>query len=639
MYFYLDLPCYPILYGHFRDTVSKGGDAMNDHKGMVPSGSEDERGLFDKSIAVLPFVNMSSSEETEYFSDGMTEEIINALAKIKGLKVTSRTSSFYFKGKNIPIPQIGEELGVSTILEGSVRLSGSKMRITAQLIDVSEDFHFWSETFDRTLEDVFAVQDEVSLLIADKLREHLGHFEIGEKLVDTPDIPVEIYKLYLKGRYHLMKLNVPGTEKAITIFDEVISAQPNFPLAYLSVNQGYAFLGTMGLLPAAEAFTKAQPYLAKAIELDENLPECQLNLAWIACWQNWDLEGAYRHLTNGMEVRQTDDMMITMANFLTVEGKLDVAMNYINKALQLDPFLAMNHHYKGFLLYLQEKYDHAFPYLAKSLSYKPDLPFPPLIWGECLVLSGRAEEGLKYFEDLPEGVAGDLTKLGGSTLAYAAMGKLEKVEEGIEELEVALQTDSMGSAMNFLILCQTMVGQYEEALKLIEQGIEYRLPAMMLLNTEPILKPLRSNPRFKELMHQIFGDRASYSSPERKYKKALLNADLQTKYRQQLEALMEEEKPYLNPKLTLRGLAMMMDIPPNHLSQLLNEGFDKNFSEYVNTYRLETFKSKVIDPAHRHLTILGLAFDSGFNSKTVFNTFFKKMEGKTPKAYWKSVVK
>ncbi|MFT6337825.1 MAG: TolB-like protein/class 3 adenylate cyclase, partial [Halioglobus sp.] len=144
----------------------------------VSSQLKGKRKEITKTIAVLPFVNMSSNPENEYFTDGMTEEIINALAKIKSLKVTSRTSSFFFKNKNISIPQIGQELNVSTILEGSIRLSGNKMRITAQLINVADDFHFWSESFDRSMEDIFAVQDEISLLIADKLREHIGHFDI-----------------------------------------------------------------------------------------------------------------------------------------------------------------------------------------------------------------------------------------------------------------------------------------------------------------------------------------------------------------------------------------------------------------------------------------------------------------------------
>jgi TolB-like protein len=208
---------------------------------------------------------MSSNTEAEYFSDGITEEIINALSKIKELKVTSRTSSFSFKGTNSTISEIGEQLNVSIILEGSVRLSETSARITAQLIEVENDFHFWSETFDRDLKNVFVVQDEISLIIADKLREHLGHFELEERLVDSYNVPLETYKKYLKGRFHLMKLDYTSTLKAISIFEEVIHESPEFPLPYLDVNQAYSYMSTMGIIPAFEGFTKAQPFLQKAI--------------------------------------------------------------------------------------------------------------------------------------------------------------------------------------------------------------------------------------------------------------------------------------------------------------------------------------------------------------------------------------
>ncbi|WP_339714733.1 tetratricopeptide repeat protein [uncultured Kriegella sp.] len=591
----------------------------------------------NKSIAVLPFVNMSSNVENEYFSDGMTEEIINALAKIKGLKVTSRTSSFHFKNQNLSISKIGQALNVSTILEGSVRLSGNKMRITAQLIDVQADFHFWSETFDRAINDVFSVQDEVSLLIADKLREHIGHFDIADQLVDSLEVPVEIYKKYLRGRYYLMKLNLPDTEKSISIFSEIIQEQPNFALPYLDINQGYAFLGTMGLLPAQESFTKARPFLEKALELDENSPKSQLNLAWISCWQNWDLNGAYRHLNNAMEKGSSDEIYLTMSNTLTLEGKLKAALNYIDKALELDPFSAMNLHYKGFLYYLMEQYEKAVPFFEKALSLKPNLPFPPLYLGTILVLQGKPSEGLSYFQNLPSLGHGNLTKLGGTTLAYIGLNETAKIEEGITELRAALQTDAMGSALFFLILCHTMKGNYEEAFELIAKGIEYRLPRILLLNTEPILKPLRSTIRFQKLMQRVLGDTTATKDSDRKYKKSLLGKEELKKYKAQLSSLMSKEAPFLNPDLTLRDLAELLQIPPNYLSQLLNEGFDKNFSEFVNSYRLEIFKKKVATPSLRHLTILALAYDSGFNSKTVFNTYFKKAMGITPRTYWKKM--
>lgn len=591
-----------------------------------------------KTITVLPFVNMSSDTENEYFSDGMTEEIINALAKIRDLKVTSRTSSFHFKNKNIPISKIGEALIVSTILEGSIRLSGNKMRITAQLIDVADDFHFWSETFDRSVDDIFAVQDEISLLIADKLREHIGHFDIDNQLVPALDISAALYKKYLEGKYHLMKLDVQGTEKAISIFEEVIAQQPDFTLAYLGVNQGYAFLGTMGLIPAYDAFIKAKPFLDKAIELDENLPEVQLNLAWISGWQKWDLKAAYEHLAKAIESQPTDVMYLTMANFLTVEGKFDAAFNFAEKALELDPFAATNQHYKGFLYYLKEDFNAAKPYFEKALKLKPDFSFPLLYIGTSLILQGQAEEGLTFFKTLNIDSKGDLTQLGGTTLAHAALGNTKQLSEGLIKLQSALKTDAMGSAVNFIILINAFLGKHDEAIAWVEKGFEHRLPMMLLLNTEPVVKKLRSVPRFQELMQQALGDGKAFKNPKRKYKKSLLDKKELKQYHDRLDNLMLGEEPYLDPDLTLRNLAELLEIPPNHVSQLLNEGFDKNFSEFVNSYRLATFKSKVADPSQRHLTILALAYDSGFNSKTVFNTYFKKAMGITPRAYWKVVI-
>lgn len=592
-----------------------------------------------KTIAVLPFVNMSSNEENEYFSDGMTEEIINALAKIKGLKVTSRTSSFFFKNKNIPIPQIGKELNVSTILEGSIRLAGNKMRITAQLIDVIEDFHFWSETFDRSTDDIFAVQDEISLLIADKLREHIGHFDIDDKLVETPEIPVETYKSYLKSRYHLLKMTKIDMYKGIEILENIIESHPNFPLAYLGIHLGYTLLGTIGLMPAGEAFEKGQPFLDKAIELDPNLPESQLNLSYISFLQKWDLDSTYHHLNKSFEIRPSVEFYQSMASVLVAEGKFTAALNYIETALQLDPFSNINYHLKGFIFYAKEKYAKAIELFQKSIDLNPTFMASTLYLGQTLLLLGRLDEGLAYFQKLPmDQTSGDLMQLGGITLAYAALGKVEEAESGIAKLEAILQTDLMERAMNMLILCQAMLRNEEETLKLIQQGISYRLPMMVYLAVEPILKPLHSNPRFNELLKQILGTKTHFNPNKRKYKKSLFNQEQLQAYCQQLTQIMSEQKPYLDPVLSLRDLANMMQIPANHLSQLLNEGFNKNFAEYVNFYRLETFKAKVADPKQRHLTILALAYESGFNSKTVFNTFFKKVMGKTPRAYWKEVV-
>lgn len=607
---------------------------------MVPDRTElkGKQKQPSKSIAVLPFVNMSAKEENEYFSDGMTEEIINALTKIKELKVTSRTSSFFFKGKNIPIAQIGRELNVSTVLEGSIRLAGNRMRITAQLIDVADDYHFWSETFDRSVDDIFAVQDEISLLIADKLREQLGHLEIEEHLVDAPDVPVEIYKRYLKAKYHLLKMTKPDLDLGVEILEEIVREQPDFALAHLGINQGYVVLGTIGLIPAGEGFMKGKPHLDKAIELDPNLPECLLNQAWLSFLQDRDFAKTYGHLNKIRESRPVVDFYQTMASVLVAEKKFKAAHHYIDIGFEMDPLAEVNCHLKGFIHYCEEQYEKAIEYFARGLELNPHFNVSLLYWGAALILLDRKEDCLAFYQKLPDDKPGDILKLGGMTLAYAALEDHAKAEEGITQLEAVLETDLMERAMNILIFCRAVQGDYESILKLIELGIKYQLPLMVYLYAEPLLKPMWSHPRFKKLMQQFWGAETAFEEPDRKYKKTLFTREELEKYREKLEHIMVEKEPYLDPGLSLRSLAEMMELPPNHMSQLLNEGFDRNFSEFVNTYRLETFKAKVADPDFQHLTLLGLAYDSGFNSKTVFNTFFKKAMGKTPRAYWKEVV-
>jgi TolB-like protein/class 3 adenylate cyclase len=468
--------------------------AISDLKGNVSQSV--------KSIAVLPLVNRSSSQENEYFSDGMTEEIINALSGIKGLQVTSRTSSFYFKNKQIPLAIIAEELKVSTILEGSVRVSGNRMRIQTQLIDVAGDYQFWSETFERPVNELFEVQDEISLKIADRLREHLGYFDVGEHHVTTHDVSVAVYTKYLKSRYHILKMSKSEIEKGLSLLEEVISEQPDFALAYLGIHHGYALLGTLGFLPAGEAFDTGKPYLERAVYLDRDLPECQLHLAWISFLQNWDMEATYEHLRRVYEVRPVVDYYQTTACVLIAEHKYSAASHYLESAFQLDPLSEINHHLQGFIYYVVENYEDAIVQFKKCVALKPDSQVSLMYWGQSLILLDRAEEALIYFENLPS-QTDELLRAGGITLAHAALHHTDDVQSGIIFLESALQTQALERAMNLLILIHTLMGNYDAALHFIQKGIEYRLPMMVYLSVEPILKPLFGISEFQRMVKEI----------------------------------------------------------------------------------------------------------------------------------------
>ncbi|USD24768.1 tetratricopeptide repeat protein [Flagellimonas marinaquae] len=578
---------------------------------------------------------MSNDINNEYFCDGLTEEIINALAKIKQLSVTSRTSSFYFKNKTVTVEKIREKLNVATFIEGSVRTSKRKMRITVQMIDTLEDFHFWSEVFDRNPEDVFEIQEEISHFIAEKLREHIGHLEIEDKLIERYEVPVPVYREYLKGRYYLMKLDYDSSLKAIEIFKSIIERSPNFVNPYLDINQAYTFMGTMGLLPAFEAFQKAQSFFEKARSLSPNSSRVQLNLAWIECWQNWNLKKAYEHANKALETQPTDEIYLTISNLLTVEGKLGPAQNYIDKALELDPFSSINHHYKGFLYYLQEDYDKAKRYLEKALELNPNLPFPPIYIGNSLLLSGKPIEALSYFNTLSGISIKDLTKLGGKTMCYAVLGERTKCDDGIKELESYLTSDLVEKALIFLILVYALLENEDKVLEYVKEAFNNHLPLVLLLNPSPVLKSFKNNQDYKDIMLRAIPDNVNYKQ-KKKYKQALLDTKEVTMYSKELKQIMMDYKLYLNPDLSLKDLASYLDLPANYVSQLLNLGFQKNFSEYINTFRINEFKERILLEENKGLTIMAIAYDSGFNSKTVFNTFFKKIEGVTPNAYLKS---
>lgn len=594
---------------------------------------------FKQSIAVLPFVNMSSNIENEYFSDGMTEEIINALAKINDLKVTSRTSSFYFKGKNIPIAEIGQQLQVAIILEGSVRLAGNMMRITAQLIDVKEDFHFWSETFDRSMENIFAVQDEISLLIADKIREHIGHFEINDRLVEEQNISSSDYQQYLKGQYHVLKMTKHDIDTGIAIFKELIACTPDYPYPYLGIHVAYTLLGSIGLAPSSDCFIKAQPYLQKAIELAPNLAECQLHLSWIAFLQEWDMDKAYQHIRQSIAAKPSPEAYQTMTSVLVAEAKYVAALNYIDTAIQIDPLSGINQHLKGYIYYCQEHYELAIVHFKKSLELNPNASVSVLYLGQALLMLNKTTEALDFFSQITTDKGGDLQKIGGKTLSYAVMGAIKKADLGMQQLQTALETDLMERALHLLILCNVLLGRKETALQLVEQGFELRLPLLVYLKVEPCLKALHTEPKFQELMQQIFGQEASATLPPtpKKYQKPSLSQEETKALYQQLETLMQTQQPFLQANLSLRQLAKMLDLHPNKLSELLNETVGKNFSAYINKYRVETFKQLAKKPENKHLSLLGIAYESGFNSKTTFNTFFKKETGSTPKEYLKGL--
>lgn len=587
-----------------------------------------------KSIAVLPFVNLSSSQDNEYFCDGMTEEIINALAKIKALKVTSRTSSFFFKNKNIPIKEIGNELKVSAILEGSVRLSGNNLRITAQLIQAEEDFHFWSETWDKKLENLFEIQDEVSLQIADKLREQFGHFEIQNSLVKKQTDNMDAYEYSLKAKFHFNKWNPDDGKLAIELYGKALALDPNHAESLIGLADAYSFMATTGNMSFEEGWGKAIELTSKADQLNIQFPGVHYQLANLAFFTQCDYKEALIQTSKAIELNPSYAEAQQFMSFLYIlAGNKEKSLEHLNIALSLNPLSQETLFFYAYYQYMIGDYSDAMEKLDSCLNENPKNIPAHATKCYCFLKMQKFEEVLNYMNNAPQDcfVKSDVQGITG--LAYVLTGETEKANEYLELIEEQSKTPDGFNAHSYLFCMYVAMGEFDKACEWIEEAIEIKSSLLLLRFPDPLTNALNNDPRYLEFQKKIFPSDILKNSSKKK--KVLLDKRVADQYLDQLLSHMSENTPYLDPEVTLRSLAHQIDIHPNQLSWLLNDSLGKNFSEFVNHYRINTFKEKATDKSHQHLTLLAIAYESGFNSKTAFNTYFKKETGLTPKAYLK----
>jgi TolB-like protein/AraC-like DNA-binding protein/Tfp pilus assembly protein PilF len=584
-----------------------------------------------RSIAVLPFVNMSTDPENEYFSDGITEEIINALTRDKGLKVIARTSSFAFKGKNIDIREIGRQLGVTTILEGSVRKAGRRVRVTAQLINATDGSHFWSKNFDRQLDDIFALQDELSLLIADRIREEYGHFEIEDTPHDAPTRNIEAYEFLLKGSYFFKRKDYDDIQKALGYFEAAIAADPHYAAAHALQAETWLHYGGFGILPTGEAHDRARLAAKKAIGLDPAEARAHKVMAYIHLFYDWDWDAALQAYHTALRHGLANENEFITYYYIFLEKDYERAIRVARQVLETDPLHVITHWQLGLCYYFAGRFADAIAAFDHALELDPGFG-EALRWrGVSLAYLGRHEEALAAIQQALELAGGQGPAAFDRLQVLALMGEQEAVVEAISRQTF---TDPTDPAALYALLKMPA-----EAVQWLEKGYRERSVMMVSLKHFWLWDPLREDARFQALYERMKftptlpagpGESASESDS------ALLTPAEVKRFLQELERHMSQDQPYLDPALSLRQLAGQLSLHPNKLSWLLNEHLGQNFNEYVNTYRLATFKLIALEPANQHLTLLGLAYESGFNSKSVFNDFFKKREGMTPGAWVKA---
>jgi serine/threonine protein kinase/Tfp pilus assembly protein PilF len=453
------------------------------------------------SIAVLPFTDMSAEKDQEYFGEGIAEELINALAHIQGLRVVARTSAFALKGINLDIREIGRKLDVNAVLEGSVRKAGIRLRVTAQLINVEDGFHLWSERYDREMADIFAIQDEITAAIVDSLKVTL---RVGEKTAlrkrSTND--PEAYSLYLKGLYFFARPSPESYSKALDSFQAAIAIDPNFALAYAGMANIFGGLGVLNLAPPVEVLPKAKAALQKALSLDEDLAEAHSVAALLAFWVEWDWEAAGRSFDQALSLNPGDAMSHGQRSmFCLNRKKFDEAIREIKKALELDPIMPIYHAWSVCIHWSVGKPDEALEEFARALEIDPNLGLAYFHAAMAYTLKGLLDKALEFFEKGRKLVVFPGWAETNIGLIYLRKGNREKAELILKEM-----IENRKKVKNLSATCIAWLagelGKLDLAFEFLDKAYEERDSLMVFLHvyTGLFCFKISADPRFKDLL-------------------------------------------------------------------------------------------------------------------------------------------
>ena len=459
-------------------------------------------------LAVLPFVNLSADPDNEYFSDGITEELLNALTRVDGLQVTSRTSVFAFKGKHTDVRDIGIQLNVDRILEGSVRKSGNRVRITAQLINATDGYHLWSETYDRNLTDIFEVQDEISSIIAAKLRENLSAAQKINHLVKAPVKNVAAYTHYLRGLHYMNKLTPADSRKAIECFEEAIALEPGYAQAYAMSAGAYSHLGVTGQMLPDTAFEIVTRYANKALQLDDSIAHGHIAKASAYLFYDWKWKEAFDELQKAVQLNPgVIDAYQLLGYYYLIMGQKQKAIEMLEKGETIDPLSPIVSQTLGNMYLLAGRYDEAILQADKMLDLNPTMRISIEMKGWATGMKGDWEKALQFFEEVYRLTNHPLKGVMGLGFTYAKLGQEEKALEVIRKMEQR-QEQEPGSVIDpELAAVWFGLGNFDKAFYYLNRAVDKKLGPISYFLEYPQFKSAKKDPRYKELLRrQGFGE-------------------------------------------------------------------------------------------------------------------------------------
>ncbi len=454
-----------------------------------------------QSIAVLPLENLSKDPEQEYFADGMTDELITNLAQISALRVISRTSAMQYKGTKKSLSEIARELRVDAVVEGTVMHSGDRVRITAQLIEASTDHHLWAASYDRDLQNVLSMQEEVTRAIVSEVRVKLTAQERA-RLASMHPINPEAFQLWLKGRYYWYKLNPEGLQKAIEYFQQALEKDPTYAPAYAGLADSYNLLAFFNVFPPREVMPKAKAAAVKALELDDNLAEAHVSLGWAGFTYDLDWPAAGKHFERAIVLNPAYPLAHSYYSlYLGALGRPEEGLTEAKRALDLDPVSPAINHYVVVQLYLARRFDEAIEQCRKTLELDPS--FTPVhgTLAEVYSAKGMYREALAEYEEYSALSGGSPRSTAFVGYAHARLGQRSQAFRVLEQLRAASKQKYV-PALSFAIV-YVGLGEKEQAFLWLEKAYDERTNSLAYLKVQATWDPLRSDPRFADLVRRI----------------------------------------------------------------------------------------------------------------------------------------
>jgi TolB-like protein/DNA-binding winged helix-turn-helix (wHTH) protein/Tfp pilus assembly protein PilF len=446
------------------------------------------------SIAVLPFADLSPGQDQQYFIYGLTEQLINDLARAPDLKVVGRSSSFQFKDRNEDLRTVGRALGVASVLEGSVSRDGGRVRIRAELVKTEDGFQLWSETYDRKIDDIFAVQDEIARAATAALQLKLsgGNAATRERVTNA-----QAYEAYLRAQY----FNTRGRDKssldnALAYAEQAIKLDDKYAPAWALRSYVFDTMGDVGIIEPDTAFRRAREDAERAIELDPNGPSGYLALAWVQINRDWNWEGADLSLNKAAELQPGSASILRFKSFLAhSQGRLKEAIAFHEQAITLDPLFASSHSYLGFLLYSAGQYEKALASTQKALELNPQKTYDHFTRGEVFLAQGRLQQALAEMEQEP----GPYWRLTGEALVYQALGREQDSNASLSQLVEQYQ-QSMAYQIAEIYAYR---GDSDMAFQWLSRAYQQHDSGMRSVKIDPFLRSVRKDPRYADLLKRM----------------------------------------------------------------------------------------------------------------------------------------